>query len=708
MGKASRSKAKRRNRKTAEASTEVREESTTSERAPRSLTPFSTAGGPPSDFPYHAGLGVLLLAALVVASYYPALTSAFIWDDIIFTSAIPVKEWSGLWDIWLRPTTITMEGHYWPVVYTSFWLEHKLWGFEPAGYHAVNLVLHFLSTLLVWRLMLRLSVPGAWLIAAVFATHPLHVESVAWVIERKGLLSGAFYLGAALLWLRFLETSRWRPYLLAMGLFAASILSKTVTVTLPAALLVLCWWKHGRIRWADAKPLLPFFAVGLAITLADYSYISSREPLDFDYSLIERAQIAAYALWFYLGKLLWPVDLIVIYPLWEVGIENLAAWGYVAAAVALAAALWLARGRIGRGPMAAAAFFLVTLSPVLGFIDYGYMQFSFVADRYQYLAGIGVMALLVGAGAGWASRLPGNARKGVLGVALLGVVALAALSWKQSHIYRDEITFFSYIIEHNPKARTAHHKLSEALVEVGRMDEALAMARASMAKKPDFPHPYVSLGLLLHQQGEFAEAEAILRDGLKIKPKDTSLWQNLAEAIRMQGRHEEALRWYDDIIRRDPDFARAHGGRGTVLLELERHEEAIESMGRAIALDPDLPAVPDLRVLMGNAARALGRMGQAADYYGLALEDRPDHLGALDQLAMTRYGQGRYEEALDLYRKYVAIKPDHAIMRSNIGLVLYRMGRIDEARESLERALALDPNTKLAQSVLEMIRATPQ
>ncbi len=708
MGKARRSKVERRGQKTVKTRTGSREEHPAPiVRASWSLTSFFTPNGPPSDFPGHARLGVLLLIALVIISYYPALMGTFIWDDVIFTSATPVREWSGLWDIWFHPKSIAMEGHYWPVLYTSFWLEHKIWGLEPVGYRVVNTALQALNTLLVWRLMLRLSVPGAWLIAATFAVHPLHVESVAWIIERKGLLSGTLYLGAALLWLRFLETRSWRPYFLAIGLFAMSLLSKTVTITLLAALPILCWWKHGRIAWADIKPLLPLFAVGFVITLGDFLYISHREPLDFDYSLIERAQIAAGALWFYLSKLLWPVDLVVIYPFWEIGAKSWMAWGYVAAALALATTLWLARGRIGRGPMAAAAFFVVTLSPVLGFVDYGYMKFSFVADRYQYLAGIGVMAALIGAGTSWASRLPPIGRRGVLGIALIGVGALATLSWQQSRLYRDEITFFSYIIEHNPKARTAHHNLSEALEKAGRRDEALAMARAAMAKKPDFPHPYNGLGLLLHNQGEHAEAEAIFRDGLRIKPRDASLMQNLAESIRLQGRHEEALRQYEKVIRRNPDSAAAYGGKGAVLHELERHEEAIEAMGRAITLDPNLPAVPNLHVIMGNAALALGRMEQAAGYYELTLQDQPNHVGALDRLAMTRYKQNRLAEALGLYRKYAALEPDHAITRGNIGLVLYQMGRVDEARESLERALALDPETKLARDVLDLIRAAP-
>ena len=206
--------------------------------------------------------------------------------------------------------------HYWPLTYTTFWLEHKIWGLAPAGYHVVNVLLHLLNSLLVWRLLLRLAVPGAWVAAAVFAAHPTHVESVAWIIERKDVLSGLFYLTAVLVWLRFLEQPRpWR-YGLTLLLFVAGLLSKSIVVTLPAALLIVQWWKDGRIAVRDLQRLAPFFPVALLITAVDLSPIGSRHSL-LDYSLPERMLLASRALWFYAGKLAWPSDLAVIYPRWD-------------------------------------------------------------------------------------------------------------------------------------------------------------------------------------------------------------------------------------------------------------------------------------------------------------------------------------------------------------------------------------------------------
>ena len=236
-----------------------------------------------------------------------------------------------------------------PLVYTTFWLEHKLWGFDPTGYHIVNVLLHWANTLLVWYLVRRLAVPGAWMVAAVFAVHPLHVESVAWVIERKDMLSGLFYLAAVLTWIRFVEQPRLGRYACPLVLYAAALLSKSIAITLPTALLIWHWWQQGRVTSTDLLRLVPFGVIGLVIALGDLSFYQSVEPLSLGYSLIERTLIAARALWFYAGKLLWPSELAVIYPHWDIHVANPLAWGYLITAVALAGVLWHFRHQIGRG-----------------------------------------------------------------------------------------------------------------------------------------------------------------------------------------------------------------------------------------------------------------------------------------------------------------------------------------------------------------------
>ena len=311
-------------------------------------------------------LGIVGIAVLTVVCYGPAFRAGFVFDDKLFTKDRAVMEWGDIWRIWFSPSYIELEGHYWPVFYSTFWAEHKLWGFAPVGYHIVNVGLHLLNSLLVWRVMAKLRVRAGWLIAAVFAVHPVHVESVAWVFGRKDLLSALFYLAAVLAWLRFEETEERRSYVSALVLLVAALLSKSVAATLPVALLVIAWFKRGRISTADWLRTIPFFAASAVITVADLLYYRSSGPFTTDYTIAERGlAIAPRALWSYLAKLLWPVDLPVIYPHWDTSPDNPWAWVLAVAAVAAGVVLWHLRHRIGRGPLAGAAFFLLSQKTLL-------------------------------------------------------------------------------------------------------------------------------------------------------------------------------------------------------------------------------------------------------------------------------------------------------------------------------------------------------
>ncbi len=675
-------------------------------------------------------LQTLALGILVGASYAPALGAGFVWDDVIFTEEPVVHAWSGLWNIWFSPADIANEGHYWPVVYTSFWLEHKLWGLAPLGYHAVNVLLHVVNVLLVWRLLHRLAAPGAWVVAAVFAVHPLHVESVAWVIERKDLLPAFFYLTAALTWIRFVEAPRPGRYGLALGLFAAGLLSKSIAVTLPAALVVWHWWRSGRVTRTDLVRLAPFFAVALIVTAFDLAFYTSREPLSLGYTFVERGLIAARALWFYVGKLLWPTDLAVIYPLWDIDAGDPVAWAYVLAAAALAASLWLWTERLGRGPLAGTLFFAVTLSPVLGFVDYGYMQFSLVADRFQYLAGLGVLAVLVGAAARGASRLPAPMRVGAAAGLAVVLTLLGTLTWRQAGVYRDGVTLFSHIIALNPEARDAHLNLVGPLSDAGRNEEALAVARIAVERRSDSPDAHANLGQVLERLGKLEEAEAVLRTALQLAPRHGNAQQNLAEVLRKQGRYEEAIEMYGRRLRSDADLVTGRAGLGLALFHAGRHEDALATLETGLILAPDAPFAGELSLFAGRAARALGRLdaadahfrraallkpdsseplmelsnlrfvegraGEAEDYLRRARELWPSEPAALHDAAEALRREGRLEEAMAWYREALRAGPEFAAAHVGIGAALIDGGRHEEASESLAHAFSLDMDSATA------------
>ena len=248
-----------------------------------------------------------LLFLLVCLAYLPALRDGFIWDDDSYVTGNPtLRNLHGLYRIWFELGAVPQ---YYPLVHTTFWLEYHLWGLHPPGYHLINILLHAAAAVLLWQVLRGLQLPGAWLAAALFALHPIEVESVSWITERKNVLSAVFYFAAVLAYLRFAAWAvpeganrrRWRWYFLALLLFLAALLSKTVTCSLPAALLLVCWWKQGRVRWADVYPLLPFFVVGMGLgllTAGMEKYHVGAQGADWSLSFADRCLIAGRALWF--------------------------------------------------------------------------------------------------------------------------------------------------------------------------------------------------------------------------------------------------------------------------------------------------------------------------------------------------------------------------------------------------------------------------
>ena len=600
-------------------------------------------------------LPLLAFLTAIFVFYFPALSGEFIWDDVIFSEEKTIHDWSGLWSIWFSPYEITQEGHYWPLTYTTFWLEHKLFGLNPLGYHIVNCILYFINVALIWRLLLKLEVPGAWVISMLFTVHPLHVESVAWLIERKSLLSALFYLGAVHVWLRFRESSNLKAYALALGLYALGLLSKSIVVTLPVALLVLLWWKQERVSAQDLMRLLPFFIVGFAIALGDYLfYISIDEQLDITYSFWERFLIASQAVWFYVGKLLWPANLMVIYPHWDVSVGNPVAWLFVATTVGVLILLWSYQHRIGKGPLAGVVFFFITLSPILGFVDHKYMMFSPVADRYQYLAGLGLMAVLVGGAVHTMQPHITSFRSVVMGAFAVLIMGLGALTWHQATIYQDGITFFRHIITYNPTARDAHYNLGVALFRSDHVEEAYEASLKSVEFRPSdsLAHSNVAHALILMERYE--EAEASLKQALTLNPNNATAWQRYGSLYFEQQRYEEAYEANLKSIELQPDRSTAHLKAAVALFQMKRYEEAEESFKRSLELDP--------------------RDDTAWQNYG----------GLLFQ-------QQRYEEAITAFQEVISLSADSILTHEAIADSYHRLGHHTKAMEWIDRALTLAP-----------------
>ena len=344
-----------------------------------------------------------LLVGLVLVAYLPALQAGFIWDDDKHLTENPCivgpLGFAGIWT--------TAEATYYPLVLTTFWVEHALWGLAPLPFHLINVLVHAACAVALWLVLARLLVPGAWLGAAIWALHPVQVESVAWVTELKNTQSGFFFLLAILFFLSWRESraSEGRStggtsYALALLAAVAAILSKSSTVMLPLVLALCWWWEEGVWRWRNVTTLVPFFAISAAAsgwTIWEQQFHSGALGAEWALTWPERLVIAGRDPWFYLGKLVWPHPLVFIYPRWHIDASQPLAYLPLIAAGAVAVVLWRRRDRWGRAPLFAFAYFAVSLFPVLGFFKVYFFRFSFVADHFQYLASMGPLAL---AGAG--------------------------------------------------------------------------------------------------------------------------------------------------------------------------------------------------------------------------------------------------------------------------------------------------------------------
>ncbi len=348
-------------------------------------------GSRPSGDASRLATGAGALVALTVLAYLPALRAGFVWDDDLHvTQNEVVRTWQGLVDIGLRPGAILQ---YYPLTHTSWWIQYHLWGLAPLGYHLVNVLLHGSSAAVLWLVLGRLCVPGAWMAAAVFALHPVHVESVAWVTELKNVQSGFFYLLALLGYLRWGLADDAEPaggrriYALSFLSFACAVLSKSVTCTLPAAVALVLWWKRGRLAPGRILALVPLAVMSVAAGALTASwerrYVGAVGP-EWALSLPERCLVAGRALWFYAAKLAWPVDLAFIYPRWTLDPHAWWQWLFPLGAVLVLVALAALRRRLGPAPLVAALYFVVTLGPVSqaeNFVDNPFVRLVFELRR---------------------------------------------------------------------------------------------------------------------------------------------------------------------------------------------------------------------------------------------------------------------------------------------------------------------------------------
>jgi Flp pilus assembly protein TadD len=598
---------------------------------------------------YREWLWGVLLVVLTLIVYHPAWHAGFIWDDDVYVTGNPLLTASdGLWRIWF---SLDSPSQYFPLTYTTFYVEHRFWGLNPAGYHWVNLLLHAGNALLVWRLLKRLRLPGAWLAAAIFALHPVQVESVAWITERKNVLMGFFFLLTLRMWIQFIEGQSKRPwlfYVLALFFYALALSAKTTACTLPAALILILWLKKmpvGRRRLAEVAP---FVAMGIGMGLVTMwweRYHMGTQGKMFVIEPAERMLIASRALWFYAGKLFWPASLTFSYPCWTISALDPYAYGWVLAIVALGAVIWRAQRRLGRSVGVAVLFFAVTLSPVLGFIMLYTFLYSFVADHYQYLACIGLIALAVAGMKIGLDRVAAGSRflQPVLGVALLAV--LGALTWKQCGMFIDDQTLWQTTLLRNPNSWMAHVNLGNHLAEEGQMDDAISHYQQALQINPNHWDAHIGLGTVLAQEGDVDGAITQYRTALQIYPDAEVAHVNLGIVLLEKGQTSDAVAQFHEGLQIEPDDIKAL--KYLAWLQATSPEASLRDGAVAVELARRANTLtggenPDILHILSAALAESGRFPEALETAQRVLKM------AEDQSNSRMAGQIQYE--MSLYR----------------------------------------------------------
>ena len=649
-------------------------------------------------------LPAALIVAAALLAYAPVLRAGFVWDDSNFlTGNRLIRASDGLYCFWFT----TAPSDYFPLTSSMLWFEWRLWGQNATGYHLVNVLLHAASAVLLWRALLRLRAPGAWLAGLLFALHPVAVASAAWLSERKNTLSMVFYLGSILAYLRFdsasshhdgtTGTTNGNPqsairnphYVLSLGLFLLALLSKSSVAMLPVVLLLLAWWRQGKVGRQDLFRTVPFFALSLALGLVTV-WFQRHNAIGQEVVRAEgaasRIAAAGWIAWFYLCKILLPAGLCAIYPRWEVAGSSVLSFLPIALLGAATALLWAGRKRWGAGPLVAWAYFVVSLLPVLGFLDMSFMRLSLVADHLQYAAMPGILALA----AALLARATDGAHGGRPAAVVVGIclATMAALTFQRACVFTSNQRLWRDNLEKTPRSARIWCELGMAYVNAGALDEAIVYFDNSLELDPKHVAAWLDRGIARADAHRYLEAIGDYDKAIALKPDSPEAWYNRGNAYFSAGRPEEALRDLNQAVALRPDYAEAYVNRGLIHAAAKRYAEAMRDYDKAISVQPDCA---EAYVNRGLIHAAVNQSAEAMRDYDQAIALKPDCVEAWYNRGTAYARAGRPEEALRDLDEAIALKPDYADARVNRGNLFMAAGRYAEAIGDYGQAIACNP-----------------
>ncbi len=675
--------------------------------------------------------GAVVIAVTAFLAYLPSINGGFILDDDgLLTENDFIKASDGLYRFWC--TTETPD--YWPVTNSNLWIDWRLWGTHPAGYHATNLILHVVESLLIWVILRKLSIPWAFWAALIFALHPVNVESVAWISQRKDMMAMLFFLLSILWYLKAdmpttsvgmapdmaparshggpwergtspqpLAPCPWPLfYWLSLAAFLLAMLSKGSAAVLPVLLLGIVWWLRppGTVpifistkmrpfpySRKDLLQIAPFFLVAVILAGVNaWFQTHGREATIRNADFVQRLLGAGCVPWFYLYKALLPIDLAFVYPQWQIQAGNVRWWLPLAAALIVTAVLWRHRNGWSRPLLFAWGFFCAALAPVMGFMDVGFMKYSLVADHYQHIAVIGVIALAAAGISAWHRHAHGAAHWAAFAVAVPAAGTLMLLTWRQSGLYRDAMTLYPATLEKNPACWMAHNNLGIALADMGRVQDAIDHYRQALHIKPDYPEIDNNLGNALIKIDHPGEAIEHYERSIRQKPDYADAYNNLGIALLKSGRPQEAIKQYRQALRLKPKSFEAHNNLGLALVNSDRLPEAIEHYQQALKIKPDYF---DAHNNLGLALAISGRLPEAIEQYRQALNIKPNHPEAHYNLGNALNKAGKAREAIPDYLEAVRFNPNYAEAFANLASTYADAGQPADAVATAQKALEI-------------------
>jgi tetratricopeptide (TPR) repeat protein len=688
--------------------------------------------------PFYA---LVLLVALILV-YLPVWHAGFIWDDDDHVTANPcIVGPLGLTEIWT-----TSEARYYPLVLTTFWFEHALWGLNPLLFHLVNVLVQGACAVVLWRVLLSLRVPGAWLGAALWALHPVQVETVAWITELKNTQSGLFYLLSIFFFVQGLRARETddapagrRAYTLTLLFAALAMLSKSSTVVLPLVLGLCAWWVEGRWHGRNVVKIAPVFLMSIAAavmaleSVALHGVVTDQQAAR---SLPERLITSGDVFWFYLGKLLWPHPLIFIYPRWKIDATQGLSYLPFLAMIAILFVFWRKRESWGRPWFFALAYFVIALLPVLCLVNHYFLIYSFVADHLQYLASMGPLAL---AGAGL-SRLADAAlpqRTGLRTILCAGLLLVfGTASWQRARIYGNDETLWTDTLAQNPDCWMAHNNMGQLLLEKGQPADAIAQYKKTLELNPGYAEAHYNLALALDQKGQVDAAISEYQKALEIHPDFVLARVNLGLVFMQSGRADEGMAQYEKALQTNPNYGLAHSRMGLALAQKGRLDEAIAQFQDAVANAPGLfeahynlglalsqkgrldesieqleaalaidPASGDAHNNLGLALAQKGLMPEAIGEIQRALQLSPSLIGAHYNLGNAYLKIGQVNGAISEFETVVKMSPDFVEAHNNLAIALYERGRLNEAIVQFQEFVRLSPGDLNAQKNLAKAQA---